>query len=383
MKNRHQSFYRWRRFVPIAIFLFGTYLLNINLKDVQNCLDNSITLKSQSNVQSSSTAFAWMDTTGVTLSNIQGDPTACKDVIYTGHTRDPYEATDEERDSDMIAVVWKSMSHIVRTSRTHKGNTCYAFFGIASPWIDPTGRELHPVWGRVPATALVMSAFPKADIFLYMDSDALLAFSDKSPTMMYKELSFDGYGEDATMQQLQPGLIVNKPQTGWLCSQCEKFGLGHGCFNSGALLWHRAKAEPILRAWWESRNMDESQNFFHHEDGEDKVSFHGWSGNDEQRVGDKMGEQNRLMYVFGADPQVRESVWPVPRQRSKEFNSESCPNAVDADHTPCLQSDAIFAMKWNPSEPFCFVHHRPDNKEKVVEDGKELMKFRETNNLRG
>jgi hypothetical protein len=383
MKNRQQSFYCRRRLFPIAILLFGTYLLSINLEDVQNYLDNSGTLKNQPNVQSSSTAFAWMDTTGVTLSNIQGDPTACKDVIYTGHTRDPYEATEEENDSDMIAHVWKSMSHIVRTSRTHKGNTCFAFFGIASPWIDPTGREFHPVWGRVPATALVMSAFPKADIFLYMDSDTLLAFSDKSPTMMYKELAFDGYGEDATMQQLQPGLIVNKPLTGWLCSQCERFGLGHGCFNSGALLWHRAKAEPILRAWWESRNMDESQNFFDPKDGEVEEPFHGWSGDDTERVGYKMGEQNRLMYVYGTDPQVRESVWSVPRQRSEEWNSESCPNAVDADHTPCLQSDFTSGMKWNPSEPFCFIHHRPDDKERVVEDAKELLKYRETDNLRG
>ena len=354
------------------MLLFGTYLLSIDLEDVQNYLDNS-------KKKSSSTAFAWMDTAGVTLSHIQGDPTTCKDVIYTGHTRDPFEMTEEESGSDMIAQVWKSMSHIVRTSRTLKGNTCFAFFGIASPWIDPNGREFHPVWGRVPATALVMSAFPKADIFLYMDSDALLADSDKSPTMMYKELAFDGYGEDATMQQLQPGLIVNKPITGWLCSQCERFGLGHGCFNSGALLWHRANAEPILRAWWESRNMDESQNFF---DPEDDEFFHGWSGDDARRVGSKMGEQNRLMYIYRSDPQVREIVWPVPRQRSENFNSESCPNAVDADHTPCLQSDFYKGMRWNPSEPFCFIHHHPDEKEQVVENAKELLKYRENDNLR-
>ena len=117
-------------------------------------------------MQSSSTVFAWMDTTGITVSHIQGDATACKYVIYTGDTRNPINVTEEESDADMIAQVQKSMSHMVCTLRTHKGNiTWFAFFGIASRWIDPTVREFHPVWGQVPATALVMSIFPKADIF--------------------------------------------------------------------------------------------------------------------------------------------------------------------------------------------------------------------------
>lgn len=313
-----------------------------------------------------------MDTTGVSLSHIEGDPTTCKDVIYTCHTRDPFEATgEEESGSDMVSQVWKGMSHLVRTSPTLKRSTCFVFFGIASPWIDQTGKEFHPVWGRLPATALVMSAFPKADVFLYMDSDALLSFSDKSPTMMYNELAFDGYGEDATMQQLQPGLIVNKPLTGWLCGQCERFGLGHGCFNSGALLWHRANAELILRTWWASRNMDESQNFLDPENGE---FFHGWGGNDAKRVRDKMGEQNRLMYIYGTDPHVREIVWPVPRQRSEKYNSESCPDAVDESHTPCLQSDFTSSVKWNPSEPYCFIQHHTDEKEHVIDHAKKMLK---------
>lgn len=215
-----------------------------------------------------------------------------------------------------------------------------------------------------------MSAFPKADIFLYMDSDALLAFPDKSPTMMYNELSFDGYGEDATLQQLKPGLIVNKPKTGWLCGQCEEFELGHGCFNSGALLWHRAKAEIVLRAWWASRNMDGSQNFFK-KNGE---AFHGWHEDDDnKRVGDKMGEQNRLMYIYGSDPRVREVVWSVPRQKSDEFKSYSCPNAVDKAHTPCLQNDWVHSVTWKPSGPSCFISHYPDNKSLVAEHAKAIM----------
>lgn len=365
------AFYFWHRLASIAILLSGTYLLSLDIESIRNRLDNSDILSKERVLNSKNIEFDWIDTTGVSLTNIQGDPTMCNDVIYTGHSLDPMGAArTDEKDQSMISSGWESMAHLVRTSPLLKGNTCFAFFLVSSPWIDQSGIEFHPVWGRLPATALVMSAFPKADIFLYMDSDALLASQDKSPTMMYDELSFDGYGDDATSRKLKPGLIVNKPQTGWLCGQCEKFGLGHGCFNSGALLWHRANAEPVLRAWWESRKMDESKNFFNPETGE---GFHGWNGNEKDRVGDKMGEQNRLMYVYGSDPSVREVVWPVPRQKSKEFNSESCPNAVDEDHIPCLQNDWSSTVKWKPSGPSCFISHYADNKELVAKHAEKIM----------
>ena len=325
------------------------------------------------NIKSSSAVFDWIDTSGVILSHIQGDPTTCKDVIYTGHTLDPFEVAGEDKaSSDMITRTWESMAYIIRTSPALKQTSCLAFFGVSSPWIDQNGKEFHPVWGRLPATALVMSAFPQADIFLYMDSDALLSFPDKSPTDMYNELAFDGYGEDATFQHLKPGLIVNKPFTGWLCSQCERFGLGHGCFNSGVLLWNRAKAEPVLRAWWESRNMDKSKNIFDPETGE---GFHGWSGTDAERVGDKMGEQNRLMYLHGTDPRFRRDVWSVPRQKSEEFNSESCPNAVEG-HIPCLQNDFSSTVNWNASTPSCFISHYADKKEQAIKHGEMMMTHR-------
>jgi len=354
-----------RRLVPVAMFLFGMYLLCIEFETVQNHLGAS----DGHNMKRSNAVFDWIDTDGVTLSHIQGDPTTCKDVIYTGHTLDPFPAAGEDKgSSEMVTRTWESMAYIIRTSPALKGNSCYAFFGVSSPWIDRSGREFHPVWGRLPATALVMAAFPQADVFLYMDSDALLSFPDKSPTTMYNELAFDGYGEDATFQQLKPGLIVNKPFTGWACEQCQNIRLGHGCLNSGALLWNRAKAEPILQAWWASRNMDESKNFFDPETGE---AFHGWTGDDAKRVGDKMGEQNRLMYLYGTDPRVREAIWSVPRQKSST-NSTSCPSAVEG-HIPCLQNDFSRGIKWNPSKPSCFISHYADDKEQAIKHSEVML----------
>eukprot|EP00531_Pseudo-nitzschia_arenysensis_P015308 CAMPEP_0116136138 /NCGR_PEP_ID=MMETSP0329-20121206/11561_1 /TAXON_ID=697910 /ORGANISM="Pseudo-nitzschia arenysensis, Strain B593" /LENGTH=365 /DNA_ID=CAMNT_0003630979 /DNA_START=157 /DNA_END=1250 /DNA_ORIENTATION=+ len=356
------SFFSFRqRFVSIALLILGAFLLSINLNDIHTAIGYTEIPVPQTN------EFDWMDTTGVTISRVVGNPSKCKDVIYTGDNRDPF-GTSRSDAEEMIYKNWKSTAHIVHTSPAHRDNTCFAYFDVASPWIDSRGRELHPVWGRVPATALMMSSFPQADIFLYMDSDALIASSNDTPTAMYKDLAYDGKGEDATMQHLKPGLIVNKPYTGWLCGQCEKFGLGHGCFNSGALLWHRDKAEPVLRAWWESRNTDNTHNFFVDGDG-----FHGWHAEEEsRRIGDKMGEQNRLMWVFGSDPKVREVVWPVPREKS-DIGSTSCPSTIDLDHTPCLQNDGTHKMIWNPSGPACHVNHYADHKNIILEQAEAMF----------
>ncbi|MGK3738333.1 MAG: hypothetical protein ACI90V_005180 [Bacillariaceae sp.] len=396
----------WHRVVSATLLLAGTFLLSIDLTTIENRLlgnvvENSKEKAIDTGINSNSNSnndhirnniyqsFSWMNTTGVTLSHIQGDPTTCTDVIYTGNSRNPFKSTtviddeneNDEQDDEGATIVrngWKSLAHIVRTSPILKQDTCFAFFLVPSPWIDHRGNEIHPVWGRLPATALVMKAFPKADFFLYMDSDALLAFPDITPTTMYKELAFDGYGENATFQQLNPGLIVNKPFTGWLCGQCEKFGLGHGCFNSGVLLWHRStKAEHILKSWWSSRNSRESQNIFDPINGD---SFNGWEGNDAKRIGDKMGEQNRLMYIYATDPDVRSAVWPVPRKRSVEFNSESCPSDLKG-YTPCLQSDFIYKAKWDTTDPSCYVNHYADEKIQVLEHAKMMMKY--GNLLRG
>ena len=414
MVGKH-NLHCWHRLVSVTFLLAGTFLLSIDLTTIENRLLGNVDenskkaiatgINSNSNSNSNSDhirnniyqSFSWMNTTGITLSHIQGDPTTCTDVIYTGNSQNPFKSTiivddendendengkdEQQEDGDGANIVrngWKSITHVVRTSPILKKNTCFAFFLVPSPWIDRRGNEIHPVWGRLPATALVMKAFPKADYFLYMDSDALLAFPDINPTTMYKELAFDGYGENATFQQQNPGLIVNKPFTGWLCGECEKFGLGHGCFNSGVLLWHRStKAEHILKSWWSSRNLRESRNMFDPINGD---SFNGWVGNDAQRIGDKMGEQNRLMYIFATDPDVRSAVWPVPRKRSAEFNSESCPSGMEG-YTPCLQSDFISQAKWDTTDPSCYVNHYADEKEQVLQHAKMMMKY--GNLLRG
>lgn len=363
--------------LTVMMLLCGVYLLSIDLETIQKGLGYA-PFKDNNDSTIQVSHYPWIETDGVTLSQIVGNPSVCKDVIYTGDSRDPFGATVEDKGIRMIKSGWKGTSHLIRNAPALQGNTCFAFYRVASSWIHE-GKELHPVWGRLPATALVMSAFPKAEVFLYMDSDALLAFPDKSPTDMYKALAFDGYGENPTMQQLQPGLVVNKPLTGWLCGQCEKYKLGHGCFNTGALVWHRGpSAELVLQKWWESRLNDRSQNFVAEED---EDGFHGWT-RDGELPADKMSEQNRLMYIFNTDEEVRAAVWPVPRQKSEEFDSESCPNKVDADHMPCLQTEFIHGAKWDSAEPSCFIHHYADDKEDVKDHSKLMLTYGESKERR-
>ncbi|KAL3904440.1 MAG: hypothetical protein SGARI_004923 [Bacillariaceae sp.] len=186
---------------------------------------------------------------------------------------------------------------------------------------------------------------------------------------MYHALAYDGYGgPNATNQHKRPGLIVNKPLNGWLCMKCEQFGLGHGCFNSGVLLWRRSKeALHILHTWWNARHDHGQANFFRNatEDSGDTFieHFHGWSEPEKPDPGEKMSEQNRLMYIYATNQAMQEAIWPVPRQLSDSSNSSSCPG-----HTPCLQNDRALEAQWNETEKStCFVNHFADDKGLPVE----------------
>ena len=338
-----------------------------------------------SNTESPAAAFAGIGATTVTLTHTVGDPLTCEDVIYTGYTRDPTEGSRKDvfwldantttriTSEGMVNRGWEAISYLVRTSPALR-STCCVFFLISSPLTDRGGRELNPVWGRLPATALVMAKFALAEVFLYMDSDAMPTFPDKSPTMMYDELAFDGYGQEATFRHLTPGLIVNTPPYGWMCLECTKFRLGHGCFNSGALLWHRARAEPVLRAWWASRKMSMTENF-RDPDVNGGHGFNGWNVPElTRRLKDHMGEQNRLMYIFATNPRVRGLVLPVPRR----LNTTIC---TRAPKFPCLQK--TFAKReeytervpanWNPSKPSCFISHYTKGKEAIAEHTAMMM----------
>ncbi|KAL9187643.1 hypothetical protein ACHAXT_006021 [Thalassiosira profunda] len=229
---------------------------------------------------------------------------------------------------------------------------------------------------------MALERFPKATHLLYLDTDAVLASPRFNIRYMYDVLAHDGYGDNATRNTLSPSLIVNKPYTGWLCNQCERFNLGHGCFNSGVLLWRRSQGmDAILQSWWRARFHNESQNFFIANENGGQEHFFGW---DKKKAGrEKMSEQNRLMFIFRTDPDVQQHVWPVPRQVVEGVNTESCPNYVG--HVPCLQNDFAGKAKWrdaaahwNPKEmsenrtrksggddPFCFVQHHADKKEEV------------------
>jgi hypothetical protein len=329
-------------------------------------MSNSTTKKQQQQQQQQQqqhqeTEWSWMNTSGITLRHIQGDPTSCQDVIYTGHTHDPMTSDLD----DFVHASWKGFSHAVNTFKM-LNQTCLVFFQIDDPFL-PHGQSqpLHPVWGRVVATALVMRTFPKANFLLYLDSDAMIAFPDQTPTTMYQALSYDGYGENATFQHLQPALIINKPKRGWLCMECLKFGLGHGCFNSGALLWRRSKAaKVILQAWWESRHSNLKQNLFNGEE-----PFHGWvDGTLNDRWIDQPGEQNRLMYIYHTNQAVHDAVWPVPQQASED-KWTSCPDGVEG-HLPCLQNDFAHesqVTEWGSSKQSCFIYHyAAQHHEKII-----------------
>jgi galactosyl transferase GMA12/MNN10 family len=280
--------------------------------------------------------WAWMDTTGIKLWPIQGNPNVCQDVIYTGNTH-----TDPRiwRRNNMVHESWKGLSYAVRTFPKLQ-QTCLVYFQIANPY-HPKGHSspLHPVWARLPATAAVMMRFPKAKYFLYLDSDALLASSDHNPTTMYQAISYDG----ANSTQQQPALIVHKPTTGWLFGECQRFGLGYRCLNSGALLWHRSQeANTILQAWWESRHSKRTENFFKYHSEEPFIGWH--QDTQEERLTHEMGVTNRLMYTYHTNQAVH-GVWPAPR------------DPAGKSHLPCLLNEWAYQPSSNAGYSSCPINH--------------------------
>jgi hypothetical protein len=183
---------------------------------------------------------------------------------------------------------------------------------------------------------------------------------------MYRLLANDGAADgpgvknEIGMEQFNPSLIVNKPMTGWLCSQCMYFNLGHGCFNTGALLWRRSKGmQLVLMRWWNSRMQSAAENLYFVQDENNQTRpFYGWSSDATNTQ--KMSEQNRLMYLFNTDMEVQQNVWPVPRKASRKTNTTSCPEDVPY-HNPCLQNDRGKFGEWDVT-PACFIN--PSSKSK-------------------
>ena len=309
-----------------------------------------------------------VDTTGVALHDSRGDASTCRDVIYAADSRVP------DGGGSIVDASWGALSFAVGKFPA-LNSTCAAFFRVSGgEFGGDNNGTLHPVWGRVPATVLAMRTFRGARVFLYLDTDAMLAGPRVGPSDLYRDLVAEHGvgGEEGATAPLpveaaeQPSLVVNKPTKHWLCQkQCEVFGLGHGCFNSGALLWRRSEgADLILRSWWESRLDGPSKNF-----ARDGRALYGWPPTATNPTRNKMSEQNQLMYVYGTNPEVARRVLPVPRRPGSVSGTTSCPEEVDDAHVPCLQDDdKAHNPEWDRRRRLsCFVNRYTNSKHAIHE----------------
>jgi hypothetical protein len=320
---------------------------------------------------------ALINTAGMIQGNplIRGNRDLCIDVIYTCDGRAPIiiDHTDNisissTKNKTIVDASWAAM--ITLSHLPQFNSTCFAFYHLSDAYFASNGSALHTVWGRLPVTSLVLDSFPKARYMLYLDTDAMLSSARYTPMEMHQQLASliteeDSKNDEMIQQQKErqftPSLIVNKPMTGWLCNQCMYFNLGHGCFNTGALLWRRSKEmERVLLRWWDSR-LDAAHQNLYLENGDASNQtrpFYGWTS--EATNTHKMSEQNRLMYLFHTELEIQQTVWPVPRKPSRFTNTTSCPEDVPY-HNPCLQNDRGKFGEWD-AMPACFINHYADRK---------------------
>lgn len=306
-----------------------------------------------------------------------GNRANCTNVIYSVHTLDPTNNA-----SGFVHAVWDfTANHLFRLFPSLSRTTCYVYFHVSRNWTQSseTGRRLkglHPVWARLPATAQVMEGFPQANFFLYMDSDAVFIRPETMvPEDMYELLVLrdeDFIQESKKRNRTPPALVVNKPFAGWWCVQCMKFNITEGCFNTGVLLWRRSvEAKRILETWWEYQHLNQTYDFSVTTEGNDMAygsicgaksdeCLFGWGADGVQS---HMGEQNRLMYLFGTIPVLRDAIWSVPRNNTEPRGWPML------GIKPCLQRDYPLPMKeglqWNISSPTCLINHFTMDKHEI------------------
>lgn len=118
---------------------------------------------------------------------------------------------------------------------------------------DPSGERLADPWCKVKAMLQANSDFPDVQLFIYLDSDAVIdkRYENSSlvslVSIMQDKLSWD--------LNARP-MVFNQDGPCWWCKLVNSVGY-KVCLNAGTVLWHRhPRSLDVLRDWWAAA-MDE------------------------------------------------------------------------------------------------------------------------------
>ncbi len=161
----------------------------------------------------------------------------------------PNEYALVQYDSRELQDYWLASAAWNREYCKQHGHT-YIYYSLKpnEKCLAVDGKELlADAWCKVKAMLTAQAEYPHVKIFIYMDSDAVIAkkFKDMSlnamSNILQEKLSWD--------ISIKP-IIFNQDGPCWWCNQVKKVGYTT-CLNAGTVMWYNHPySKTVLQNWW-------------------------------------------------------------------------------------------------------------------------------------
>ena len=185
-------------------------------------------------------------------------PRSPRAVVVQFDNRDPANASAADGS-------WWRASALINREYARRHNHGYVYYTLAAGaecLAHDGATALAPAWCKVLAMRRAMSEFASAELFLFLDSDSIVAPREFNVSLLRKAhriARLTGWDRDA-----QPVLLSQDGPGPWCRlmynaapATFEEHTGGEAyrrhCLNAGAVMWWRhANASAFLRAWWRS-----------------------------------------------------------------------------------------------------------------------------------
>lgn len=115
--------------------------------------------------------------------------------------------------------------------------------------LGPRGCVLHPVWAKVKGMLTLMRQFPKAEYYIFLDSDATV--SPQFAHLPWSHMLSDIEGLYNFSMKTHPVLLASEIR-GWWENQCLGRNLSYAPNGGFIALRNDPKAHRFLQEWWAS-----------------------------------------------------------------------------------------------------------------------------------
>lgn len=241
-KHRYHRYTR-RRLLAMQL-LFASFLCSIVYYRRQNNHDDNSHLFSL-NLQES-----WFDMPHERFAIVQFDGRKPWQFVQTGQNTSKYMPTIHN-----IGSVW---NHLYTKQHGHK-YILYHWGNRTTGCRSDNNQTLAEAWCKIRAMQDVQNLFPKAEYFLYLDTDAVVDpkfFDEPLNNLLYNMTNKWSLDWDID----QKPFTLNMEGPSYWCRRVRE-GNFTNCINTGTVLWKRSPySSKILEQWWQSADDSYEMN---------------------------------------------------------------------------------------------------------------------------